>query len=277
MTVAVFILLAVACVAFGIARLHGIVYMGRTLGGWTSVHDDRVVMGERIRVLEVEGTYQSATYLDERWCDPVFPYHRLFDHLFEAWPQGEGPRTAAILGGGGYALPKHLVAHHQQIERIDVVELDPAIERLARRYFFLDRLEQAYGAEASGRLQLHQGDARSWLQGCGQTFDAILNDCFLALEPEASLMTVEAARLVHRRLNPGGLYLTNVVAALEGPGSGTLYTTLEALSTTFAHVWLYPCGANAPTIPENNVVIATDAPCTFTGAWAWPPQGEVSR
>ncbi len=269
-------LLILAVAALGVAWARGIVYIGRTQGGLTTVHNDLHVLGERIRVLDVEGSYQSATYLDERWCEPVFPYHRLFDHVFDAWPERNGPRTMAILGGGGYALPKHLVAHHPEVARIDVVELDPTIERIARRFFFLDRLEQVFGAQASGRLALHQGDARTWLERSPEAFDAILNDCFLAHEPEASLMTAEAARLLHKHLTTGGVYLTNVVASLEGPESSVLYEALEVLAREFAHVWLYPCGANIPTTAENNVIIATDAPHQFDGAWEWPPSGKES-
>lgn len=264
------ILLAIACVCCA-TRLHGLVYLGRTLGGWTSVHDDRQTLGERIRVLDIAGTYQSATFLDERWCDPVFPYHRLFDHFLDAWPAGDGPASIAILGGGGYTLPRHYVAHLPQVERIDVVELDPAIERIARRCFFLDRLEREYGAEASGRLRLHVNDAFAWLEASEQHFDVILNDCFLANEPEASLLTERALRKVRAHLTDSGVYLTNVVAALEGPDSELLYRTLGTLATVFAHVWLYPCGANTPDSRENNVVVATDAPHRFADAWAWPP------
>lgn len=270
MLVACLIVLAVLCL-YAAARLRGLVYLGRTLGGWTSVHDDRRTLGERIRVLDIAGTYQSATYLDERWCDPVFPYHQLFDHFLDAWPAGDGPASIAILGGGGYALPRHIVAHMPQVHRIDVVELDPAIERIARQWFFLNRLEQEYGAEASGRLQLHVDDALRWLEGSERHFDAILNDCFLANEPEASLLTAKALRTVREHLTDGGIYLTNVVASLEGPESALLYTTLATLGTVFDHVWLYPCGASEPESRENNVVVATNASHHFADAWSWPP------
>lgn len=269
-TLVIVALVLMCCVAAVLlARSFGLVYVGRTAAGWTSVHT--VTLGsETMRVLEVEGTYQSATYLDERWCAPVFPYHELYDHLFDAWPAGDGPRSVAVLGGGGYALPRHLVAHAPQVERIDVVEIDPAIQRIARRYFLLDRLERTYGAEASGRLRLHVADAARWLAASDETFDVIINDCFFGHDPERSLMSAEAARLVRRHLNEGGLYLTNVISALWGPEARLLHEQMNALDTQFSHLWLYPCGQDDPTYPDNNVVIATNAPCTFPGAWSWP-------
>ena len=256
------------------AHLHGYVWVGRTAAGWTCVHDDERAIGQRIRVLHVSDTYQSATFLDERWADPVFPYHVLFDHAFDAWPGSTGPKRVAVLGGGGYAVPKHLVMHHPELERVDVVEFDPAIERIARRHFFVDRLADA---ERSGRLCLHIGEARAWLAQSPQRYDVIINDCFLGIEPEGRLMGADAARLFHDRLTQGGRYLTNVVSALEGPDARTLYEVIEALQGSFAHVWVYPCGADDPTSPENNVVIASDVWHAFEGAWEWPSPREEQR
>lgn len=262
---------AAACAAAGAsARAAGFVYAGWTRGGLTFVREDTKSVGQRVRVLDVGRTLQSATYLDERWADPVFRYHLLFDHAFDAWPEGDGPTSVVVLGGGGYAIPKHLVAHHPEIARIDVVELDPAIERIARRHFFLDRLEERYHAEASGRLRLHQGDALAWLTEHDGSFDVIINDCFLALVPDAELMTVGAAELMHERLAPGGLYLTNVVSALEGPRSEALSAAVGALSQAFDYLWVYPCNPNHPRFVDNSVVIASDEPHPFVDAWEWP-------
>lgn len=274
--VCVYVALLIAAVAAVVVTLalrsYGVVYLGRTMGGLTSVHDDTHTLGERIRVLEVASSYQSATYLDERWADPVFAYHRLFDHLFDAWPSGAGPRSVAVLGGGGYALPKHLVAHHPELARIDVVELDPTIERLARRFFFLDRLEERFGAERAGRLCLHVADAHAWLAAHTERFDVIINDCFLGFDPEQAFVTHEGALLLQERLAPEGLYLSNVISALEGADGESLYTALEALCSVFAHVWVYPCSPDNPERIDNNVLIATNRNCSFAGAWEWPPR-----
>lgn len=262
---------ATLALVVALIRAWGIVFVGKTMAGLTIVHDDRRVMRERIRVLEVAGTYQSATYLDDRWAEPVFEYHRLFDHAFDPWAATmASPRSAAVLGGGGYALPKHLVAHHSELANIDVVEIDPVIERIARRHFFLDRLEQTYHAESTGRLKLYVDDAFEWLESCDRRFDIIINDCFLALTPEFSLLVHDGAELMRDHLNENGVYLANVVSAISGPDAATLYVTAEALRAYFSHVWIYSCGLSDPFTSDNNIVIATDAPHAFVGAWEWP-------
>ena len=277
MLVAITLLVAALAAALIYLRIKGIVYAGWTSAGWTVVHDDTVVMSERVRVLDVNHTYQSATYLDDRWADPVFPYHWLFDHMFDAWPTGDGPRTVAVLGGGGYAIPKHLVAHHPQIAQVDVVEIDPAIERIARRHFFLDRAQQLGGVRERKVLRTHIAEASAWLAACERTFDVIVNDCFFGLEPERKLISPSAARLIRAHLNEGGVYLSNVVSALEGPNSQMLYHVIDSLSQSFAHVWVYPCGADKPSLLENNVVIASDVNHDFKEAWLWPTSQEEDQ
>lgn len=267
LVIAVLIAIIAVCAAVIIyLRIHGIVYVGRTAAGTTVVHDDTYVMGERIRVLEVAGTYQSATYLDDRWADLVFPYHKAFEHLFDAWVHDSEPRELVILGGGGYAIPKHLVAHHPEVTRIDVVEIDPAIERIARAHFFVNRLEERFGAESSGLLNLHVADAYDWLEENTHCYDAIINDCFFGLAPEESLITHEAAVLIQRHLTPRGLYLTNVVSALKGPDSAILRTTVASLDTAFQFIWIYPGSPQDPESRDNNVVIASNAHHDLVGA-----------
>ena len=113
-------------------------------------------------------------------------------------------------------------------------------------------------------------NAFEWLESCDERFDIIINDCFLALTPEFSLLVHDGAELMRDHLNENGVYLANVVSAISGPDAATLYVTAEALRACFSHVWVYSCGLSDPFTSDNNIVIATDAPHAFVGAWEWP-------
>lgn len=213
--------------------------------------------GSRVRVLDIEGTFQSATYLDERWCIPPFPYLALSDCVFEASPAAQ---DLCMLGGGGYAFPKYVIACHSSA-RIDVVEIDPAVTSLARTHFFLDRLIDAYGTGESGRLGLVCDDALAYLLACsrrGRRYDAILNDCYQATSFDSSLVAPQALRLAHACLNEGGLYLINVISALEGDDAAPLIELVSLLGEEFAHVLALTCGDREPLEADNIVVIACD-------------------
>ena len=223
-----------------------------------------------VRVMEVDGAFQSAAYLVEgREYDPVFAYIRAYDCLYAARDADGRSAPCAnllMLGGGGYAWPKHVVAHHPE-SRIDVVELDPTVTAVAGRYFFLDRCREEFETDANGRLGLVCADALAYLEsGEGTPYDAIANDLFSGRVPAASLMTPEAAALIHRRLVPGGLYLTNVISALSGEGSGLLQELAATFGTAFAHVHVLPVGAYPEDDRDNNLLIATDGEWLIPGA-----------
>ena len=76
-----------------------------------------------------------------------------------------------VIGGGGYSLPKYLATHTKYM-RITVVEIDPAMTKIAREEFFLDRAEN----QAGERLEIVHADGWEWLRASGRHFDVIIND-----------------------------------------------------------------------------------------------------
>lgn len=212
--------------------------------------------GSPVRLLEVGGIVQSGTYLDERYTEPVFEYLRAYDLMFQA----DRPiRKVCILGCGGYDYPQHLVAAYPEVA-VDAVEVDPAITALARRYFFLDRLLAEYRPEEEGRLSLIEADALEFLRGTSHSYDAIVNDAFDGGTPPEHLAGIAFLEAVRNRLNPGGLYLTNIVAPLTGAGSEFLYRQIALMGTVFAHVYIFPCDSGSLDDPDNIIAVAADKP-----------------
>ena len=275
----------------------GIYFKARTKFGPALIFTVEGDEGEPVRILNVGGMYQSATYLDDdRVYDLVFEYTKLYDKMFEAVPSGGVSASAddfasatplcvrdvLMIGGGGYSYPKHLISEHPDIH-MDVVEVDPAITSLAQRYFFLDRLFAEFDLDETGRLGLHAADGRAFLEGRASElrasgddaapvapyrYDVILNDSFSGKEPVASLATVEAARAAHACLREGGLYMTNVVSALSGKNARLIRAVVATLSEVFAHVYVIPCEDEDEFADrDNNMVIASDAAYDFPGAY----------
>ena len=238
-----------------------------------------------VRVLDVDGSMQSATYLDDDHVyDLIFAYDTYYDLAFDLNPRAS---NICMIGGGGYAYPKHLISTFPN-KRIDVVEVDPAIEAIAHRYFFLDRLIEEFETEKDNRLGLicedgleylkdyasrlqkdapNQVSASAQSQGtaekpftCGasvliqgnlpmQPYDVIMNDAFKSLDPSRDLATPEAAQVYADCLAPDGLYLSNVVGTPEGKDSEFLHAAQEALKCAFASVAIVPC--YDPDSPDN--------------------------
>lgn len=220
--------------------------------------------GRMMRVLDVDGTYQSATFLGDDYCELPFLYYRKFDCLFEAHLP---VRRVLVLGGGGCSYAKHLIATLPDVV-VDSVEIDPMITVIARRWFFVDWLFEEYDLDSTGRLNLIDGDARAWLDTCDEaTYDVVINDAFTGRKAARSLATPAAMGAVHGILSPGGLYLTNIISALEGRQAKPLARYVRSLRRSFSHVWVVPCGRTEPEGVDNNVVVASDGSYGFSGTY----------
>ena len=207
----------------------------KTMFGTARVYQVDDDEGETVRLLEVDGIVHSGTYLDERYTELVFEYLKRYDLLFEKLDQ---VRRVCVLGCGGYDYPEHLIAEHPDTV-VDAIEIDPTITAIARRYFFLDRLIEEYETERTGQLNLICADALDFLKSTETCYDSI-----------------EFAQTVHDRLVPGGLYLTNIVSALEGPASAFLHQQVDLLRSVFADVTIEPCASDEFAEEDNVIVIA---------------------
>jgi hypothetical protein len=258
-------------------RRRGVV-VRRTRFGLALVFDSTDADGTPVRLLSVNGVYQSVCYTapDLLW-EPVCAYHRAFADVLA----GTNLHRALVIGGGGYSFPKYLVAHTRRL-LVDVVEIDPAITELARSHFFLDNLiegrcgvgggpleggpvevpcdaEGVAHVEQDGRLRLVEGDGWGYLkaQEAG-LYDCIVNDAFSGKRPLGPMETGEGARRVREHLAPGGIYLANVRSALEGRHAGPLRECTEAFGASFSHLYLVPDKPETPEKVGYNAFVATD-------------------
>lgn len=260
---------AAALGAAAVAVRAACLQVARTRNGLARVKRVHDGDDDEIRVLVQGGVYQSASYVGERWAEPVFAYYRAFDDVFEAEDvmrdvYGHGIDRMLMLGGGGFAYPKFALMSHESL-RMDVIEYDAEITRLARRWFYLDGLEHAVG----DRLRVITAEARSYLGVTSvghRRYDVVVSDCFGGAEPVRELATVEALRLVRGSLNAGGVYVANIVSANEGSDVTFLRDCAATALEVFAHAWVVPCGDTEFGGEENYLLIASDVDYAFAEA-----------
>lgn len=278
-----------ALLAYGVRKADPRFY--RTKFGPAVVCTTTDADGRAVRLLLVGRSVQSATYVDEEYrAEPVFDYYLAFDLMFDAKPDIE---RVLMVGGGGYAYPKHIIATRPEVH-MDVVEIDPAITRIALTDFYLAEYLSDYpfgGTYDLGRICADGCDYLADLsrvaqeelggEGCdsefarqtrrrydasfGQRYDAMVFDVFAGKKPVASLASPVAIRNAHTCLNPGGVLIANVVSTLEGPKSAFLHQYVEALEGEFAHVHVIPLSPDSTDAPDNVILLATDATWEFAG------------
>lgn len=233
----------------------------RTMSGVALVYTTRDASGGRVRVLRTGGVYQSATYLGARRMEPVFEYYRAFGRLFDLRPTA---RQLLAIGGGGFAFPKLVAAEHPGV-RTDVVEIDPAVVHIARRWFYLDDAV-ALARAGSGDLQVICDDGRRFLEREPGPYDAVVLDAFVGETPVRSLATVEALRLVRRALAPGGLLLMNVVSCADGTDVSFLRSVVATALVAFDHVKVVPATDDSHAAEDNYLLVASDTPIDLPDA-----------
>lgn len=265
--------IVVACVAitlfFHWLTLKLLAWRGVTVEhtkfGLALLFDTEDADGTPVRMLNVNGTFQSACYLtEELWSELVCEYHRTFARVASGLPR---LRRAAVIGGGGFSFPKWLVTHLKPVH-VDAIEIDPKVIEIARASFALDRVEQT----CEGRINVICADGWEWLRAEAEPLDLIVNDAFSGKRPLGPLSTDEGAALVHAHLAEGGTYLANVRAPLEGRNSSTLYETLDIFAREFAHVWMIPEAPEEPKRLGNNALIASDTDLSINPKFAVSPQ-----
>ena len=148
--------------------------------------------------------------------------------------QHAAPQSLLLIGGAlGGSIAEAL--KHPSLERIDCVELDPAVLRVAARYFAI---------EHDARVVLHSADARRWLKTTQRRFDVIVVNL---RDPQTAQLnrfyTLEFFREAARRLTPTGVFSFRVTGGenyISPPRGAFLRSINKTLRQAFLQVMAYP-------------------------------------
>jgi spermidine synthase len=181
----------------------------------------------RVMVTSPRGR-QSAMYLD----DPIElagSYTKFYKMALHFKPDA---KSMLMLGGGGYSFPKYAMKNYPQV-RMDVVEIDPRVTELARRFF-------AY--EDDPRLAAIHEDARTFLNKMeSKKYDIILCDTFNShYSIPFHLSTIEAVKRLHEGLVDDGAVLANILCSIEGDTGRFLRAEYATFKAVFPQVYLFP-------------------------------------
>ena len=199
---------------------------------------------------------QSLIYTDNP-SELVSDYTKFYDLAFHYNPE---VKKILMLGGGGYCVPRHLVATRQGVS-MDIVEIDPGITAAARKYFYLQDHPALSIRHEDARIFLNRSARNPAMVG---SYDAVFGDVFGSwYSIPFHLATVEAARKMYDLLTPQGVLVTNVISALEGPKSGVFHGIYAAVAEVFPHVLIFPATRSEPQFAQerqNIMIVAFKSP-----------------
>ncbi|WP_198671649.1 polyamine aminopropyltransferase [Desertihabitans aurantiacus] len=177
-------------------------------------------------------------------------YHETLAHA--AMTSHPDPRTVVVLGGGDGMLARE-VLRHPGVERVTVVDLDPAVTRLAREHRLLVQAND--GALTDPRVEVVSTDAFGWLDEPGPAADVVLADLVDPADDRvAKLYSREMYQRVADRLAPDGVFATQATSSFFTPTAHRQVAATVAAGMPGRTV--VPLSVNVPTFGEWGFALA---------------------
>ncbi len=187
-----------------------------------------------------QATPQSGLALDDN-LEMLFDYNRrLLEVALSLHPQ-----SVLVIGGGAFTLPR-AIRTHLPAARVDVVEIDPLLPRLARKYFQLRRDRQ---------LKIHIADGRDYIDRCQSQYDLIIVDAFSEYDIPKRLLTIEAAQQYARLLAPDGSLALNSISRYRGSLPTLAHRLLASFRGSFTSLALYPADMHDMQDEDQNLIL----------------------
>lgn len=221
---------------------------------WIYTYPDPAT-GRFIKVMGINNENQSSMFLDS---DELVNEYTKYYHLARHFKPGF--KKTLMFGGAGYSYPKDFLKTYRDAT-IDVIEIDPAVTELAKRYFKL---------KDDPRLTIHHEDGRVYINKTKEKYDVVFGDAFSShYSLPYQLTTKEAVQKTYQMVNDGGVVILNTISAVEGDKGKFLRAELATYKSVFPYVYVFPVSnPNNGTMTQNIILVAlksTKAP-TFTNS-----------
>lgn len=196
-----------------------------------------------VKMMGINNENNSSMFLDsDELVNEYTKYYHLAKHFNPNF------KKTLMLGGAGYSYPKDFL-HKYPEATIDVVEIDPKVTELAKKYF---RLEE------SPRLTIYHEDGRVFLNKTPEKYDVIFGDAFNSLHSlPYQLTTKEAVQKKYNILNDDGVVILNIISAIEGEKGKFLRAEYATYKSLFPQVYLFPVTSSGNgNIVQNIILVA---------------------
>lgn len=161
-------------------------------------------------------------------------------------------QNALFIGAGAFGMPE-AVARLGTDVNVDVVEIDPAVIRVGREFFRLNDFPNVHAIAS---------DARRFVVATPKKYDLIFGDAYNGIRHiPAHLVTREFFGEVRSKLSPDGVFLMNVISAVDGDKSELLGHILSTLKAVFPHVEVFALTRSREEA-QNIILLCAEKPWT---------------
>ena len=175
----------------------------------------------RYREMLIDGMVQGGVELD--YYQSTYEYNYYFQFISRLLvPDG---KSCLVIGVGLGVIPNWF---EQQGIKCDVVDINPAVVDLAKKYFRFKN---------SGDIFIE--DARYFLSSTDRRYDYIVLDVFSGEFTPTHLLSLEAVELARDRLTSKGVLAVNIIGSTQKETYMTA-SVIKTLQTAFNQVRVFP-------------------------------------
>ncbi|MGB9798046.1 MAG: spermidine synthase, partial [bacterium] len=178
------------------------------------------------RVMQFNRTIQSGVSKKDN-ITSIAPYTDGFHLGLVFNPEA---KDVLFIGCGGATGPRQFRKFYPNLQ-IDIVELDPEVVRMAKKYFNLKEDE---------KLKVYVEDGRVYLNRSRKKYDIIILDAYFAEAIPFHLTTKEFMEIVKKHLNAKGVVICNVIGSVSGGKSRYPRSQYKTLKRVFNTVYFFP-------------------------------------
>jgi len=206
------------------------------------------------RVFLQDSSFASGMYLDGD--DLAFEYLRYYE-LYKLTM--EDLENVYIIGAGTYSLPKAFVNENDRVI-VDVVDIEPGLEELAKKYFDLPD---------NDRIVTHITDGRRYLYDSDKSYDVIFGDVYFSLYSIPSqFTTVEFFELARSKMSDEGMIVINVIGSLDEKKNEFLLSEMKTFAEVFPNNLFFATEDLVSEGPQNFVFVGSRSEKNLKDLWS---------
>jgi len=187
----------------------------------------------RLRLLLLDSTQEGGMNADTG--EIILPYQEYWK--LALLREKEKVESALFIGAGAFGMPENVSRDFPEAS-VDVVEIDPQVIEVGKRFFKLDE---------HPKVMAHAADARRFLNLAGEKkWDLVFGDAYNGRHAiPAHLATQEFFQQIADHLTSDGVYVMNIIASVNGPQSELTAGMMSTLKKVFPHVEAFAVGGRS--------------------------------
>ncbi|MEW6740205.1 MAG: fused MFS/spermidine synthase [Nitrospirota bacterium] len=136
------------------------------------------------------------------------------------------PKDVLFIGLGSGSMPQYFNRYYPEAN-IDIVELDPEIVDIAKRYFYF---------KEGRNMKMHTTDGRVFIKRTPKRYDVIFLDAYQGGDIPFHLTTIEFLMEVKGRLKEGGVVVSNILSQFRNRFFDSMVATYDK---AFPHFYIF--------------------------------------